>query len=362
MTSTTYSRDATVAAITDFYKFYIRLPYLDSNALVLAPEDGGWPNIDATELRNRGKSDEVIELLRHLSYIEHHDFRGGWTIDSGSDCIQYHKGACYNNNPDLIKSLPGHVIPIADPTDRNGCYLLLDTQTGKITRYNIMANNIESNWDGYERLDDNDKWRAFPTAPVGQFFGRWIKLYEKLVWMVAPPVDDSHGDGGIYFTRADNAVEENELLEADDDDDVEIEDEFTKKVMNNANAAASSSTPDQDKVAKDRDAAFERGTVVGFAQAACMSLTMSITHMSAIQEQMRLRNYERAEALKMYRDYELYSSGSLREILHKLEEIIDKDSDFLVNEHERHEEDMKAMNVKLDEMEKKLEQQALSGH
>ncbi|KAH0399183.1 hypothetical protein KCU89_g6472, partial [Aureobasidium melanogenum] len=53
MTSTTYSRDATVAAITDFYKFYIRLPYLDSNALVLAPEDGGWPNIDATELRNR---------------------------------------------------------------------------------------------------------------------------------------------------------------------------------------------------------------------------------------------------------------------------------------------------------------------
>lgn len=84
--------------------------------------------------------------------------------------------------------------------------------------------------------------------------------------------------------------------------------------------------------------------------------------MSAIQEQMRLRDDERAKALKMYRDYELYSSGSLREILHKLQETIDKDSDFLVNEHERHEEDMKAMNVKLDEMKKKLEQQALSGH
>ncbi|KAG9567447.1 hypothetical protein KCU71_g3796, partial [Aureobasidium melanogenum] len=230
MTSTTYSRDETVAAITEFYKFYIRLPYIDPNALVLAPEDGGWPNIDATELRNRGKSDEVIELLRHLPYIEHPSFRGGWTIDSGSDCIQYHKGACYNDSPDLIKSLPGHVIPIADPTDRDGYYLLLDTQSGKITRYNIMANNIEGNWDEYERLDDNEKWKAFPTAPVKQFFGRWKKLYEKLVWMVAPPVDDSHGDGGIYFTRADNAVEENELLEAGDDDDVEIEDEFTKEV------------------------------------------------------------------------------------------------------------------------------------
>ncbi|KAG9657150.1 hypothetical protein KCU95_g2928, partial [Aureobasidium melanogenum] len=232
MSSTTYSRDETVAAITDFYKFYIRLPYIDRNALVLAPEDGGWPDIDATELRNCGKSDEVIELLRHLPYIEHPSFRGGWTIDLGSDCIQYHKGACYNNSPDLIKSLPGHVIPIADPTDRDGCYLLLDTQSGKITRYNIMANNIEGNWDAYERLDDNDKWRAFPTAPVGQFFGRWKKLYEKLVWMVAPPVDDSHGDGGTYFTRADNAVEENKLLEAGDDDDVEIEDEFTKACSN----------------------------------------------------------------------------------------------------------------------------------
>ncbi|KAH0278420.1 hypothetical protein KCU91_g2485, partial [Aureobasidium melanogenum] len=229
MISTTYSRDQTIAAITDFYKFYIRLPYLDPNALVLAPKDGGWPNIDTTELRNRGRSDEVIELLCHLPYIEHPDFRGGWTIDLGSECIQYHKGACYNDSPDLIKALPGHVIPIANPTDRNGCYMLLDTQTGKITRYNIMANNIEGNWNEYERLDDNDKWRAFPTAPVGQFFERYQKLYEKLVCMVAPPVD-SHGDRETYFTRADNTVEEDELLEADDDGEVEIEDELTKEV------------------------------------------------------------------------------------------------------------------------------------
>ncbi|CAD0095162.1 unnamed protein product [Aureobasidium mustum] len=230
MASASYSRNKTVAAITDFYKFCIRLPYLDPNALVLAPEDGGWPDISVTELRNRGRSDEVIELLRHLPYFEHPSLRGGWTIDSGSNCTQYHKGVCYNDSPDLIKSLPGHVVPIADPTDRNGCYLLLDTQTGKITSYNIMANNIEGNWEEYERLADNDKWRAFPIAPVSQFFERWKKLYEKLVWMVAPPVDDSHGDGGIYFTRADNTVEEDELLEADDSDDIEIEDEFTKEV------------------------------------------------------------------------------------------------------------------------------------
>lgn len=228
MASASYSRDETVAAITDFYKFYTRLPYIDPDALVLAPADGGWPDINATELRNRGRSDETVEILRHLPYFEHPSLRGGWTIDSSSNCIQYHKGVCYNNSADSIKALPSHVIPIADPTDREGCYLLLDTQTGKITVYNTMANNIEGNWDEYERLDDDEKWRAFPTAPVSQFFARWKKLYEKLVWMVAPPVDDSHGDGGVYFTRADNTLEENELLEADDDDDPEIEDEFAQ--------------------------------------------------------------------------------------------------------------------------------------
>lgn len=90
---TTSSRDEIIAAITDFYKFYIQLPYLDSDALVFAPENDGWPNVNAAELRTRGRSDEAVELLRHLPYLENPSIRGGWTIDDGSDCIQYHKGA-----------------------------------------------------------------------------------------------------------------------------------------------------------------------------------------------------------------------------------------------------------------------------
>lgn len=223
----TYSRGETIAAITDFYTFYIRLPYVNPTALVFPPASG-WPDINAAELHERGRSNEVIELLRHLPCLENPGIRGGWTIDSESACIQYHKGVCYNNRPDAIKNLPGHVIPIADMIDRNGSYLLLDTETGNITSYSIMADNIEGNWNEYERLAESDKWRAFPTLPVKQFFERWKMLYEKLIWMVAPPVDDSHGDGGTYFTRADNAVEEDEMLENDDLDDVEIEDEFTK--------------------------------------------------------------------------------------------------------------------------------------
>ncbi|CAD0107401.1 unnamed protein product, partial [Aureobasidium uvarum] len=227
MTSLSYSRPETIAAITDFYTFYIKLPYLDPGALVFAPTSG-WTTIDTTELKARGKTDEVIDLLRHLPYLSHPSTRGGWTIDQGCSHIQYHKGVCYNNTSSAIKHLPSHVIPIAEATDREGMYLILDTFTGNITTYNILANNIQGNWEEYERLEDKDKWRAYPTEPVTQFFERWKELYEKLVWMVAPSIDDSHGDGGTYFTRADNVVEENDLLDADDDDDVEIEDEVTK--------------------------------------------------------------------------------------------------------------------------------------
>lgn len=91
-----------------------------------------------------------------------------------------------------------------------------------------MANNLRGNWDEYSRLAPQDKWRAFPTATAREFFGRWIKLYERLVWMVAPTVDESHGDGGEYFTRAGNSEEEDRLLALDvDDESVIFDDEET---------------------------------------------------------------------------------------------------------------------------------------
>lgn len=80
--------------------------------------------------------------------------------------------------------------------------MLLDTETGKITSYNVMNNNIGGKWDEHEKLAEGDKLRAFPTMPVKQFFERWKMLYEKLKWMVAPPVDDSHGDRGSLLDQS----------------------------------------------------------------------------------------------------------------------------------------------------------------
>ena len=58
-------------------------------------------------------------------------------------------------------------------------------------------------------------------------------------------------------------------------------------------------------------------------------------------------------------DYERYSTqldGSLLEILHKVEDMMKKDEQFLKEELKRHREDFEATGVKLEEMSKKMKQ------
>lgn len=90
-----------------------------------------------------------------------------------------------------------------------------------------------------------------------------------------------------------------------------------------------------------------------------MSLTRSADHAFTIAEQMRLRNDECAQLDKLCQDYERYSSnldGSVLEILHKVQEGINKDAEFFKSQCMRHYEEMVAIHAKLNEMREKLEQ------
>ena len=77
----TYSRPATIAAITSYYDFLTTL-YLPSS-LIFHPPPTGWPcivNADPDRLKSLGKSDEVLSLLAHLPYIDdrkYHDAEAG---------------------------------------------------------------------------------------------------------------------------------------------------------------------------------------------------------------------------------------------------------------------------------------------
>ena len=64
-----YSRDETVKAILAFYQQLTKHPYLDETALKIPPASG-WDNIDQEALRAIGKTDTVIDLLRHLPYLD----------------------------------------------------------------------------------------------------------------------------------------------------------------------------------------------------------------------------------------------------------------------------------------------------
>ncbi|KAF2111116.1 hypothetical protein BDV96DRAFT_634903 [Lophiotrema nucula] len=64
----TYNRDTTIAAITSYYDFLTKL-YMPASAVMHSP-DSGWPSITSTTFAALGKTDEVVDLLRHLPYID----------------------------------------------------------------------------------------------------------------------------------------------------------------------------------------------------------------------------------------------------------------------------------------------------
>ncbi|KAK6834142.1 hypothetical protein PG989_002999 [Apiospora arundinis] len=66
-----YSREATIAAVRGFYQFLSKF-YLPESSIIEPPE-GGWPQITQESIGYLEKTDEVIELLRHLPYIRDDD-------------------------------------------------------------------------------------------------------------------------------------------------------------------------------------------------------------------------------------------------------------------------------------------------
>lgn len=56
-------------AVTSFYKEVVKHPYLDDSALKLPPPSG-WDGVDTAALRELGKTDQVVDLLKHLPYLE----------------------------------------------------------------------------------------------------------------------------------------------------------------------------------------------------------------------------------------------------------------------------------------------------
>lgn len=84
ITDVKFSRESTVSAVRDFYQFLAKL-YLPPSSIIEPPE-GGWPDVTQENLADLGKTDEVIDLLRHLPYIRD---------DGENDTPQVAPGTCF---------------------------------------------------------------------------------------------------------------------------------------------------------------------------------------------------------------------------------------------------------------------------
>lgn len=87
--------------------------------------------MNAYELRARGKTEEVIELLRYLPYLRTPAPGKRWMIGPDTVEIAYCDGELYEKVTESIQPVPGHCIWLTDGESRDGASLLLDTQTGK---------------------------------------------------------------------------------------------------------------------------------------------------------------------------------------------------------------------------------------
>ena len=214
-----YSRSATVAAVTDYYQFLVKM-YLD-DARILYPPADGWPSITQTDtsiLKCLGKSDEVLALLAALPYIRS---PGNWNDDA-----EGYPGFLFADWQALIASLgrttdesrskasntlrittegvgfthlaPPHVVGLMDGS-RETPVMILDTELG-IVHWENCPSEIEMNppreWVDYKPDDDvpeeEENWRYSAAAwAIEDFFEvlkeqfrklRWIPISSQSVW------------------------------------------------------------------------------------------------------------------------------------------------------------------------------------
>jgi hypothetical protein len=117
-----------IDALTAFYKQIVKHPYLEDAALKIPPSTG-WETIDSAALQNLGKSEAVIELLKHLPYLETDGQYDRLLVQYETVAIAYTKKL--TTLMDEVNPLPGNCVYLTEGVDREGYSLILDAGEGK---------------------------------------------------------------------------------------------------------------------------------------------------------------------------------------------------------------------------------------
>lgn len=202
VTTTVYSRDVAVAAITKFLTLVARLYALEDD--LEYPPAGGWPEMtpDACELW--GMTSEAFDLVRHIPYFRHqppcimfdcrpHTYRHGaipWGVQE--------------EGPAEDRGYPPHIFPFANNTSRYGCIFLIDVKHGSVIWYYIDGappmkgapqpdapcvyeqedfKELYPEWAAEELKLDRPDWMYAPTFRIETFFAIAEEQLIRMNWL-----------------------------------------------------------------------------------------------------------------------------------------------------------------------------------
>ncbi|KAL9113308.1 MAG: hypothetical protein Q9227_002643 [Pyrenula ochraceoflavens] len=185
-----YSRDETVAAVTDFYEFLTRI-HIPPTAIKYPPP-GGWPELTREDLTFLNKNDDVIDLIRHLPFIKRDDYYDPYEIYEQTTVVDFtgkllrKEAASKPHNSDLfepleeISTVPSHVLTLATTSGtRDGHFVFIDTSrgTGTICDFQDGPEPTALSLPKDEDAEENDhgevcreEWRHHLTYNVHDFF------------------------------------------------------------------------------------------------------------------------------------------------------------------------------------------------
>lgn len=167
----TYSRDATVQASRDYFQFLVSM-YMDESEIYEPPQNG-WHEIHWSGWHNFDKTDRVIDLLRHLPYVD-------MAVEIAPNCelVDWYTTPADMDGEDIKEAtephpedamIPSHIVGLTLQCTK-GLTFLLDTELGVIYWHEWMSEAKigipEIEGDPYDWVDDDliseDKveWRA----------------------------------------------------------------------------------------------------------------------------------------------------------------------------------------------------------
>jgi hypothetical protein len=205
LSEVSYSHNATIAAITDYFEFLASM-YMKESA-ILRPPEGGWPQITADGLREHGvdKTDEVVHLLRHLPYIDL--LQDGTCFDTGPMGTGFCPWviAAGRGEEDILWALmstegslhlddgliPPHVIGL---TKSRYDHFMLDTKLGVIywpecvdtIRFKTPSPEriFDDPWDSEYTPEREGNWRGEGVAwPAVDFFELLKDMFRRLFFV-----------------------------------------------------------------------------------------------------------------------------------------------------------------------------------